>query len=304
MITIFTTPKPFRGDTKVRQYNAIRSWKRLCPEVQALLIGDEEGTDRAAAELGAAHIPDVEGNEYGTPLVSSIFALASEHARYRLLCYVNADIILTGRFIWCAREITQRWSRFLMVGQRWDLDIDRPIDFSRPDWEEELVSEVMAAGKQMSPDGIDYLLFSKGLYRELPRFAVGRAGWDNWMVYRAYSLGAPIVNASAFVTAAHQNHDYSHLPEGIAGVWEGPEALRNRELAGGRYSIFTIEDANFRFSKSGCIERQFIVRRRLRRVVAAAMDFSPSWALKPARKAKELLGKWRKRVWLAGTGSG
>ena len=104
-----------------------------------------------------------------------------------------------------------------MVGQRWDLDVDHSIDIEQPDWEQRLISQATAAGKQMTPDGIDYLLFSKGLYQEVPRFAVGRAGWDNWMVYHAHVIGVPIVNASVFITAVHQNHDYSHHPDGDRG---------------------------------------------------------------------------------------
>ncbi|MFZ5866777.1 MAG: hypothetical protein ACOYXY_12920 [Thermodesulfobacteriota bacterium] len=295
MITIFSAPKPFRGDTKVHQYNAVLSWKCLHPEVQVLLIGEEEGTRQAAAELGVAHIPDVECNEFGTPLVSSIFSLALQHAVHPIFCYVNADIIFTSRFLWCAKEIAQRWGRFLMVGQRWDLDIDQPIDFVQSDWEERVTSQVKAVGKQMTPDGIDYLLFSNGLYQEVPRFAVGRAGWDNWMVYHAHATRTPIVNASVFITAVHQNHGYSHHQEGITGVWEGPEAMRNRELAGGRHSVFTIEDANFRFNTSGGIERQFILRRRLRRLAAAAIDSSPPWLQKRAEKIRALLQKLRKQ---------
>ncbi|MEW6532146.1 MAG: hypothetical protein AB1473_15020 [Thermodesulfobacteriota bacterium] len=302
MITIFSAPKPFRGDTKVHQYNAVLSWKRLHPEVQVLLIGEEEGTRQAAAELGVAHIPDVECNEYGTPLVSSIFGLACEHALHPHLCYANADIILTSRFLWCAKEVARRLSHFLMVGQRWDLDVEQPVDFDQLDWEEGLTSRVMASGRQMSPDGIDYLLFSKGVFQEVPRFAVGRAGWDNWMVYHAHATRTPIVNASVFITAVHQNHDYSHHPDGITGVWEGPEAMRNRELADGRYSVFTIEDANFRFNTNGGIERQFILRRHLRRLTATAMDASPPWIQKSAQKTKALLGKWQKRVKLPGFG--
>jgi hypothetical protein len=294
VITIFTTPKPFRGATRVHQYNAVLSWKRLHPEVQVLLIGNEEGIRQVAAELGVAHVPDVECNEYGTPLVSSIFRLASERALHSHLCYANADIIFTSRFLWCAREVARRWSRFLMVGQRWDLNVDDSIDIERSGWEEGLISRVMASGTQMTPDGIDYLLFSKGVFQEVPRFAVGRAGWDNWMVYHAHATRTPIVNASVYITAVHQNHDYYHHPDGIAGVWEGPEAMRNRELADGRYSVFTIEDANFRFNTSGGIERQFILRRHLRRLAAAAMDSSPPWLQKRAEKIKAQLHKLRK----------
>ena len=40
----------------------------------------------------------------------------------------------------------------------------------------------------------------------------------------------------------HQNHNYSHHPEGLIGVGTGVEAQRNRELAGGKPYFFTIRD--------------------------------------------------------------
>jgi len=43
-------------------------------------------------------------------------------------------------------------------------------------------------------------------------------------------LGAPIIDASEMITVVHQNHDYSHHPQGKKGVWEGLEAKRNQEL--------------------------------------------------------------------------
>ena len=80
MLTIFGIPKPFEGHFGVIQRNAIQSWTRLSPRCQVLLFGDETGTAEMAAEVGAQHIPKVERNEFGTPLLQDLFRQAIERA--------------------------------------------------------------------------------------------------------------------------------------------------------------------------------------------------------------------------------
>src|SRR5690242_1228043 len=94
MLSIFSVPKPFRSDIAVAQRNAIESWRRLHPDCEIILCGDEDGTEAAAEEFGAKYIADVPRNGYGTPLISAVFELAGGAASHPMLCYVNADIIL------------------------------------------------------------------------------------------------------------------------------------------------------------------------------------------------------------------
>ena len=95
MLTIFSTPKPFRGHIGTIQRNAIQSWKRLHPDVEVILFGDDEGAAEAAREFGLRHVPDVPRNEFGTKLLRGFFEPAQRMAQYDRLCYVNCDIILT-----------------------------------------------------------------------------------------------------------------------------------------------------------------------------------------------------------------
>src|SRR5882672_10027794 len=119
MLTIFTVPKPFDGHIGTIKRNAIQSWSCLRPECQVLLCGDEAGTAEAAATLGADRIPAVDRNEFGTPLLSSVFSAAEARAERDLLCYVNADILLLSDFAEAVTRVAESKRRFLMVGQRW-----------------------------------------------------------------------------------------------------------------------------------------------------------------------------------------
>jgi hypothetical protein len=252
MLTIFTTPKPFRGHINVIQRNALKSWTLLHPDVEVILFGDEEGAAEAARELGIRHEPHVERNEFGTNLLNDMFDKAEAIARHDMLCYVNCDIILTGDFLRAVERVRAEHRQFLMVGRRWDTPITTPIDFSGSGWSEKAHSFALSANAQRDEWWIDYFVFARGLWgRDLPPFAVGRACWDNWMVWKALDLKLPVVDASPAVVAVHQNHDYKHHPQGKRGVWEGEEARRNLRLAGGRYHQRTIADANMLLRSDG-----------------------------------------------------
>ncbi len=67
---------------KVIQRNAIQSWRSLGPGVEIILMGDDEGTQEAAREFGIRTIPDVARNASGTPLISSLFEKAQDHATH------------------------------------------------------------------------------------------------------------------------------------------------------------------------------------------------------------------------------
>lgn len=250
-VTFFGMPKHFRGSTAIRQRNAIASWLALLPRPEVLLFGDEEGTAETARDLGARHFPEVRRNEFGTPLLDDLFAHAASEAAGSTLVYCNADIILLPDFSAAIAGVSASRPRFLVVGRRWDLDLLRPIESFGPDWQSELRRETLASGEQRSPNFVDYFAFSKGLYDCLLPLAIGRAWWDNYLVWRARSRGADVIDASAAVMAIHQNHDYSHHAAGSAGVWTGPEAKRNRALVGGWWHLYTIEDATHSLTAEG-----------------------------------------------------
>src|ERR1019366_4236250 len=90
-----------------------------------------------------------------------------------------------------------------------------------------------------------------GLYPCLPPLVNGRVGWDNFLIWKARSVGGMVVNASVVVKAVHQNHDYSYHPAGFEGVWGDDLAKMNCELAGGNRHIYNIENAQYRLEQKG-----------------------------------------------------
>jgi len=141
--------------------------------------------------------------------------------------------------------------QFLMVGRRWDTEITRPRDFASPDWQARIRNLALQTGKHRTAEWIDYFVFSRGLFAEVPPLAVGRAFWDHWAVWKALDLKKPVVDASSAIVAVHQNHDYGHHPQGKHGVWYGEEAGANYKLAGGWTHLRTIADATERLGTHG-----------------------------------------------------
>jgi len=249
MLTLFSAPKPFRGHIGIIQANAVRSWTKLHPDIEVILFGNEEGIQELAEQLKIKYIRDVQCNERGTPLISALFEEAQKHARHELIGYVNADIILMNDFISAIRQIQQ--PQFLLVSHRWDIDVKEPIDFDNPDRETGLRDQVKKEGKLHASSGIDFFIFRRGLYDNVPPFAIGRGGWDNWLVYHAYAARVPVIDITRMVTSIHQNHDYMHLPGGADAIWKGPERDRNIQLMEGMDHAFTLDNANYLLTPRG-----------------------------------------------------
>jgi hypothetical protein len=292
-LTIFSAPKPFRDPhIAAIQRNAIQSWRMLGPEVDVLLIGDEEGMAEAAEEFSARHLPQVQANDRGTPLVSSIFHLARQHSQSPLLCYVNADILLLPGLAEQAVNVFNQCHEFLLVGQRWDLDVTKPMDFT-PGWDARLLEYVRQRGRRHPPAGSDYFIFPRHLYAEIPDFAIGRAGWDNWMIYHAAQRPWPCIDGTPDIDIIHQNHDYRHLPGGQPH-YRQPETQANTALGGGARNMYLVLDSD-RELRGGQVRRpRPTLLRTLRRVERALWppDDKPGPRQGLARRVRRL----RRRV--------
>lgn len=263
-LTIFTAPKPFTNPhINIIQRNALSAWTRL-KDVEVILIGDEPGIPDAAREFGVKNAAEVERDDKGIPLVSSVMEIGHKFSVSPLLCYANADMILMSDLVNAARQITKQVDDFLMVGQRWDLDLTEPFDFAN-DWESCLHDEVARRGEFYSPWGIDYFVFPRQLYKEVPNFTIGRPAWDNWMVYHACKTFGVAIDATRSVMAIHQKHDYSHLP-GNKPPYGSDVAKSNLAKAGGRRCVYNVLDTNREIIHGRITKPRLTLLRWLRRI--------------------------------------
>lgn len=263
MLTIFSVPKPFSGPAALAQRNAIASWKLLGHGVQVVLVGDETGISEAAREHGIGLIPDVTRSEQGTPRLDDVFARVDAIAAHELRCFVNADIVLLADFLPAVAASRAAGHRFLMVGQTRDLAVDAELELTAAGGCDALAARALREGHLRGAAAIDYFVFTPGLFDPMPRFVVGRARFDNWLVWRARTRG-PVIDATKGVVAVHQRHDYGHLAGGFREAYLGEEAMRNEELALAEGKIFTIHDASHALRADGSLRRNYGAVLRIR----------------------------------------
>ncbi len=283
------------------QRNAIKSWT-LLPDVEIILLGEETGLADAAGEFGVRHIPNVARNESGAPLISSMFQLArdaSQRSTSDLLCIINADMILMSDFVKAAIEsrsllLGRRQQKFVLLSQRWDLDLTEPIAFTEG-WENRLRSTVHGQGQLHRPAGSDFFLFPLSSYLDIPNFTIGRAGWDNWMIYKARRENWPVIDCTPSITIVHQNHDYRHLPDGKPH-YEHPETNENIRLAGGQANIrYTILDSTHQLAGGKLIRPKMTslrFTRKLELFLRTIFFFLPEPMIENIARPK----RWKKRI--------
>jgi len=227
-LTIFTCPTQLESRLTI-EANAQRSWRRLIPSPCVRWV----------------QLSSVDKDEFGTPLVPSVFAQGEALASTDIVAYVNTDIILLQSWLRAIKALLQRFEgNFLMIGQRYDLDLKARLAFERG-WQADLSHQVSHSGVLHQDAGIDYFVYRKGMWGEIPPFALGRWSWDNWLVWRALDLDLPVIDATVVATAIHQNHDGCHR-----GVYAERQRERNEALVrtrGGR--LCRIRDATFRLTE-------------------------------------------------------
>jgi hypothetical protein len=236
MITFFTIPKPFVGTDGVMQHETLKALHRI-KGCEVFLFGNDDGVSEAAQQYGFGHFPDIRLSDYGTPYLDDAFKITQAEASNNIICYLNSDIILYDLILDSIPTIPQ----FLMTGKRID---DKTGEYQK-----------------MYP-GMDWFMFPKGMITDMPHFIVGRRGWDNWLVYHCRKRGIPVIDATGFVTAIHQNHDYNHVPESNGCGWRNcPESDYNLNLIGGRIIyLWELDDATHEFDEGVLVEKPLSLR--------------------------------------------
>ncbi len=261
MLTLFTTTKSFENKhIRIIQTNALNSWCSLNPRPEIILFGSEKGSDVISKELGIINVPDIRCNEFNTPYIDDIFKQAENLASNKILCYINADIILMQEIIEIITLVSKRFRDFLIVGQRWDLDINTIIDYSG-NWQNVLKKLIMEKGIIHPSCGIDLFIFKKNSIKNMPSLLVGRPGWDNWLVYYFIKSGIPVIDATKQISIIHQNHHYKHINYGNGISYEGVEAEKNRETIKNS-PILDISDATYIIKNNEVTSKSFIKNRR------------------------------------------
>ena len=249
MLTIFTTTKDFIGEFDIIQKNALKSWRALSEDIEIILIGESIGGQEVAKNIDGKYLTKVKMSHENTPTIGGLFEIAEANGKYDILCYVNADIILPGSLLNVLEVLKMNKKRFLAVGHRWDLDVNESIDFKRSNDTEKFWSYAKNKSIQHAPTGIDYFIFRKNTFKNIPPLTIGRPGWDNWLLWKTRRMRVPLIDLSDGIFAIHQNHSYNFKGfESKNDVLSSNDGLLNRQVIGG--NTLNLLDANYYYSNS------------------------------------------------------
>ena len=188
---IFTPLKPCSGRVREIQDRSLSNWREVFP---------------------GADIVEFEG-----PLITfrEMVAAVEHDSDAELMMYANADILFDRQQ---SEVLYQNLAElcpavldgeFLLTGQRVDILEDGTRRLHRP-------------------SGMDYFVFRRGMFRDLPYVVMGRAYCDNALLAYCLRRGVPVVDASFALRVEHQFHDYGHIAGGRKAVWEGDDAVANK----------------------------------------------------------------------------
>ena len=220
-ICIFTCVRPFVGEQDRIQRNAIESWLHLDPKPQIILFGSDDGVHTIAHEYNLLGVSGVQCSESGAPLLNDVFRVAQGISQTDIMMFSNSDMIYIQSLLNTIDLVDEQIKKdYLVVGRRWDVDIKSRINFSIPWWPAWVLS---ASNLLHGISGIDYFVFRRPAWVNIPAFAVGRPAWDNWLLGKAVEYGHSVVDATNGITAIHQNHSLNPNRD-------GKEADHNRRL--------------------------------------------------------------------------
>ena len=245
LLTIGTVPRAFTGLHKIKQENALNSWVRIEPRPEIILLCDDPGVERAAQEFGCKFVPDIvrDVKYNNVPLISDAFLRLQESATGDIICFTNADIIHLSGMMDAIKRVMDAKSQFIIVGQRWNLNITEAIEFN-VGWDVRLENRARSLGTQHAVSAIDYLIFTRDTLPQMPPFLVGCPGWDNWLVASALQMKIPVVNATKSIFCVHQDNGRK---------WPLLGVEYNRDLAGNNGSKGHISRATWILDKQGLI---------------------------------------------------
>ncbi|MEN2993048.1 MAG: hypothetical protein ABDH91_05800 [Bacteroidia bacterium] len=178
------------------------------------------GVERVCREYGIELIPEVERSPTGIPLLNSILRQGEQAARYNILVYVNADIVIAPTLPEAIQIVQKRWKRFLLISTPYLADLGNLR--IQEGFEQEALKGVK---RPPALRGADLFVFSKGVYKVVPSLAVGRFFWDNWLICDPGLRGIPVVDASEFALTFHpveetSSHYLDYLKEKAPNEFE------------------------------------------------------------------------------------
>lgn len=199
-ITFVTIPKPQIYDRQINMsILTLKVWLSY-PMSKVVMVCSEESYDPTGRVMPVIRelygkdciefIGDLPTGYEGRPLVREWFKAGMNHVKTGLVCFLNGDIIIPGKWMATAYQIFKVLGtpeKTLIYGTRSDVH-DRPglwsLDLTKANWVDTLAEYLHANKRCNNPYGMDVVLVHSSMtcldWDELPDFVVGMCVWDNF----------------------------------------------------------------------------------------------------------------------------
>ncbi|XP_069135178.1 uncharacterized protein [Argopecten irradians] len=215
LVTLFTSWRTFPKRYEVYN-NTLRNWLTLQPHVKLLLFTNDKVSEKYK-QLGWTVLPIKHQIKNFTVLKSMFLEAMELIPKSKLYGFSNGDLLFTGSFVDSLLAITKSPllsnKTYMVVGRR--LSTPKVTREEASSWEN--IQKASKRGKLM-PDtyGIDYFITTpKYNWKNVPDLQIGRAFYDNWVVYDARRKGYSVIDATGSLLAVHQDSPF--FPGSLSG---------------------------------------------------------------------------------------
>ncbi len=249
-IVLCTTFKPFECAAVAQiQRQSVLNWRRVFGESVPLFSFQEVPLNEPLELTYGACGGVVKGHTFNETITEIMMNYSAE-----IILYSNADILFADGMENVLRNLPE--GDCLVVGQRIDCLSNGSF-----------VLHV--------PSGMDYFIFKRGMFRDLPALIMGRGGCDSALVAYCLRRGIPVIDASFAMPVVHQRHDYGHVKGGFSEAHYGQEAQANRRLHGQRSFAPHCLDAPLMMLKNGKLVPNY--RRSVLRCLEVELYYRRGW---------------------------
>ena len=232
-VCLVALPKPFIGEAADLQETALKSWQEI-DGLDILLVGNESdlATIPEGYDVKTRFISPVEDHRRDSvlPYFSQVLDTVPAESDYDTIVYLNADIVLPRDFVDRLQlsEVHRECGRgFLITGRR--IEMQEGVSFARGSDFYPFLSENMNSWNVGRFDHMDYFVFKRGIFSELPPLIVGRGAYDNALVAYCLRGRVPVIDASEGLPVIHPFHGHGHQKGGKKEVYDGNDAMLNRK---------------------------------------------------------------------------
>jgi hypothetical protein len=241
MITLFSTTKPLAStDAILSLQRACDSWKLLDGVSQIILFGNDFGVKEFTLKNNIEYYPNIEYSD-NLPLLSSLFSKIDLTARNNTVIYTNSDIVLNGDLKKIIEVIKSNsgYRDFYCTGRRWIKDKKFEVKTNSANLLSLAVNETRSNLDR--PTAMDYFVFKKDFFRNIPEFRIARTCYDGWLLSEARRRKAICYDLSYSLKAFHQNHIYLDSVNGKNEVYNGKIAIKNQKMLKGYQNFHTVD---------------------------------------------------------------